>query len=91
MSEPTKFTPDMAERMAFLEDKVSRALTPYRQNTEAAIAVAALLRCARKLIELYPPAKQLELVELAVAFLKKERVDLVEDSKLVLPPGWRLQ
>lgn len=57
------------ERMAFLEGEIRKAIVPYRDNTEAAIAVFALVRVAKALLGLYPPATRGAIVDVAQLYL----------------------
>jgi len=68
-------------RMAFIENEVAKKLMTYRENTEASLVIFALLRCARRLLRLYPLAKQEELLTAIVPFM---RGDAVPGSKFLV-------
>lgn len=76
------------DRMNFLEAEITKAILPYRENTEAAIVVAALMRCARKLIDRYNPVAKKQLTEVTVAYLER-RLVVVDDERpqIIAPPG----
>lgn len=64
-----KFDKEQSDRMLFLQAEIEKTLAPYRENTEAGIAVFALVRCAKKLLELYPDATRADLTEVIIYFL----------------------
>lgn len=64
------FTPDDRKQMERIERQVSDTLRPYRQSTEGALVVFALLRIARVLLRLYPEPTQGQLIRLGVDFLE---------------------
>ena len=69
MAERSEPTSTEIDRMAFIQREVEKAVIPYRENTEAAIVVGALMRVARILLDLYPEGLRAELVEAASAYL----------------------
>jgi hypothetical protein len=65
------FTEDEGRRMRELQAELTRVLLRANENRlEAALAVFALARCMRPLIDLYPAAARLPLRDLVVAFLE---------------------
>lgn len=58
------------EQMKRIENEVARTLAPFRANTEAGLAIFALIRCARLLLRLYPERTQQELLSVVVPFLQ---------------------
>jgi len=78
------------EQMNHIQREIERAVLPYRDNTEAAIVVSALMRVARILIRLYPERAQRDLIAVTVAFLRNEEVDIEGETPLLLPPGWKV-
>lgn len=70
MSLWTSFRTDDVEQMKRVENEVARTLAPFRGNTEAALAVFALVRCARLLLRLYPAKTQKELIPVLVDYLQ---------------------
>jgi hypothetical protein len=66
-------------------------LRAAEQKVEAALAVFACIRCARVLLERYPPDTRAALLTAIDPFLRGE-LALVEDEKqnrIILPPGVR--
>jgi hypothetical protein len=57
-------------RMQHIEVEVMKLLTPYRENTEAALVIFAILRIARSLLRLYSAQTQAQLLPVLVAFLE---------------------
>lgn len=83
------------ERMHFMQAEIVKAILPYRENTEAAIVVMALIRTARMLARLYPPATGDDLLNACCAYLKGQGIDeekfrskhALEALGLWVPPG----
>lgn len=63
------FQPEDAARMEHIQKELVRLLLRYRENTEAALAVFALVRSAKTMLGFYPPATQKWLLEVITAFL----------------------
>lgn len=82
-----------ADRMTFLENKISKTIAPYRENTEAALAIFALVRCARVLLQLYPLHVQVALIDTLHAFLRGEtkqpgaEPSVHQDAQIHVPGG----
>lgn len=68
------FNDENFKQMARVENHVASVLAPYRANTEAALVVLALMRCARILLKLYPLEVKAVLVGLCCDYLQ-ERAD----------------
>lgn len=65
--------PSSVQEMKKIDDVVARAVVPFRGRVETAIVVFALIRVARKLLELYAPNVQKQLLqEVIVPFLYGE-------------------
>lgn len=81
------------ERMHFMQSEIAKAILPYRENTEAAIVVMALMRVARILLRLYPEPVRGELLSACVAYLQGKGVEAVEAKSPLealgfwVPPG----
>lgn len=82
-------TQDQVDQVNFLQREIEKAVLPYRENTEAALVIAALNRVSRILLRLYPEELQQQLILATVAYLKGQ--DLEEDAAradgIVLPKG----
>ena len=64
------------EKMRALQaELVTVLLRANEQKMEAAVAVFALMRCARPLLDRYPDHTRLALLEVIEAFLHHEHVD----------------
>lgn len=75
-------TEDM-EQIQRVEAEVLRALAPFRENTDPALALFALIRCARMLLRSCPPDSHRQLLPVIRAFLEgKSSPD--PDSRLFL-------
>jgi hypothetical protein len=85
--EPKKVDVD---QMNHIQREVERVLLQYRENTEAAIVVSALMRCARILIRQYPERAQKDLLTVTIAFLRGDDVEVEGENTLLLPPGFRV-
>lgn len=75
-----KFEQVDVEQMVRVQECVTAAVLPYRQNTEAALVIFALVRVARTLLRLYAPDVQTVIREQMVKFLNADR----DDSNLLL-------
>lgn len=64
------FNTEAGEQMRKVQAVITAAVIPFRENTEAAIVVFALVRCARILLSLYPEKVRLELVSVLCDFLE---------------------
>lgn len=78
-----EFTGADQEQVAKMQRAVAETLRPFRDKTEAALAVAALLRCARTLIRLYPAERAKALAEGAAMYLQGES----PDEGVIIPFG----
>lgn len=87
------------ERMHFLQQEIEKALLPYRENTEAAIAILALIRVTRILLRQYPPPVQEEMFKAIGAYLAGKGTmgegaarepSALERLGFVVPPGSRV-
>lgn len=65
-----EFKPEDFARMKNAQGEIVKAIVPYSENTEAALVIFALCRCAKIMLDLYPPAKRAALVEVIVGFLQ---------------------
>ena len=70
-----EFTGADHEQTAKIQLEIAKAIRPFAHNTEAALAVAALLRCARVLIRRYPLERQTALVDAAQMYLEGRAPD----------------
>lgn len=57
------------DRMRHIEDEVAKRLLEFKDNTEAALVVFALIRIAKRMLALYPDATRAELTEVIVMTL----------------------
>lgn len=74
---PMEFTPEVFQTMTELQIELSRVL--LRANStrmEAGIAAFACIRCARELLDKYPDPARLALLDVVVAFLRHEQVEI---------------
>lgn len=69
------------DRMRFIKGEIERSVLPYRDNTEAALVIGALLQVAKTLLVLYPHETQKLLLTAMVPFLTGERVDLEDELR----------
>lgn len=84
-----KGTPAELRQMARVKGAVTVVLLPFRQNTEAAIVVGALLQICKILLRLYPARTRDELILGAVTFLKDDQPE--EQAKpMITIPGKRI-
>lgn len=68
-----EFGPEEIARMKEIERAVEKTLMQFNgRGTEAALPIAALLLCARRLIRLYPEPRRSALVQGAEMFLSGE-------------------
>lgn len=68
-----EFSPVDVERMRDIQQALERELMKFNQrNTEAALPIAALTICVRKLVDLYPEPRRGAIVEGIRMFLEKE-------------------
>lgn len=59
------------ERMKHIETEIAKTVAAYRENTEAALVIFALLRVARTLLSLYSKKSQDWLIEdVGIPFLR---------------------
>lgn len=77
------------ERMRFIETEVTKLVLPYRENTEAAIVIFALMNVARKLLRLYSKkSRDWILEDVCIPFMREAQrpgrlVDQPFDIKLL--------
>ena len=64
-----EFSAENLARMKHVQGKITRSILPFRENTEAALVILALVGCVKILLDLYNPAARGELVEVIIAFL----------------------
>lgn len=57
------------DQMQKVEQELARVLNAHADKTEAALAIFACLRCARKLLSLYPDTTQEQLRRVLVDFI----------------------
>jgi hypothetical protein len=73
---PLEFGAAEIERMKEIERAVEKTLMQFNgRGTEAALPIAALLLCARRLIRLYPEPRRSALIQGAEMFLEGENPD----------------
>lgn len=77
-----EFNAENAARTQFIQDKIARAVLPFRENTEAALVVIALVRCARILLDLYPAKARGELLEVITLYLTGETPMVIDTPDL---------
>jgi hypothetical protein len=70
-----EFTGADLEQLAKIKLEIAKTLRPFRHNTEAFLAVAALIQCARVLIDRYPPERRAAIVEACALFLNHDSPD----------------
>ena len=76
--------------MMQIQERVDRLLAAdYAGNTEAAIAMFALVRSARVLLQKYPERKRLELLQAVIPFLRGETKPEVDYGPLLVTPDGR--
>lgn len=63
------------DRMDFIQREIERCVLQFRENTETAIILGALLRVARLLVSLYKPGIRNSLITDSVAYLNAARSD----------------
>ena len=81
------FSNEDQAQIAAMQRALAVALLPYRQNTQAALAVIALVRCARTLIRLYPNETREALTEASRRYLAGEAAD---EGGIIIPQGWTM-
>ena len=59
------------DQMFKVENELSRVLNAHAHNTEAALAVFALARCANQLLKLYPPSTREQLARVLTDFINQ--------------------
>lgn len=64
-----EFSKANVDRMVHVQEQIERAVLPFRENTEAAIVVLALMRVARKLLDLYSAKTRGELRDVIDLYL----------------------
>lgn len=64
------FRDDDAAQMRRVQRAIIQAVLPFKANTEAALVVFALARCARTMLRLYPEKTQKWMRTLLIAFLE---------------------
>lgn len=70
--------PGASEKLKHIDGVITKAVVPYRENTEAAIVAFSLIRVARILLRLYPKhAREVLVNEVIVPFLREEEVGAV--------------
>lgn len=77
-----EFSAENLKRMKFVQREITRAILPYRENTEAALVILALVGAVKILLDLYNPNARAELVEVVVAFLANDK-----RAKTIVDPG----
>lgn len=81
-------TKDHVEDIKYVEQLVERTVMPLHQRIEAALVAAALMRCAWRLMQLYPESVRAQLKEGAAAFLNQATIGDAEQETgrpLLLP------
>src|SRR5688572_9491125 len=75
------------ERMIHVQHTIERAIMPFRENTEAAIVIMAMMRIARILLGLYPMNVRRALVEQNEAFFRQD-ITVEERQQSTLGPNF---
>lgn len=71
-----EFNAENLEQMQHVQRQITKAILPYRDNTEAALVILALVGAAKILLDLYNPQSRAELAEVITAHL-------VNDSRII--------
>ena len=79
------------DRMKHIRGEVERLLLPYRENTEAALVIGALLQICRILLVLYPKATREDLLAGIIPFLKGEQMEPEAGTGGIILPKGRIQ
>lgn len=82
-----EFSSENLDRMKHVQAEIAKAILPYRENTEAALVILALVGAVKILLDLYNPNARAELSEVIVAFLvndKRSRVVAAPETKSLL-------
>jgi len=82
-----QFTSEDHAQIARIQVEVAKVLRPFAHNTEAGLAVMALIRNARVLIRRYPPELQSAMNEAIRMYLEGETPDEVVLPFNVTSPG----
>ena len=72
---PLEFSGEDVARMGEIRLVVAKAIRPFSHNTEAALAIGALITNARVLIDKYPPERRAAIVEACRLFLGHDNPD----------------
>lgn len=75
-----KFDQADADQMKAVQRAITAAVMPYRENTEAALVIMALLRCARILLRLYPKKFQDQFTPVLTDFLENAEAPPTRDG-----------
>lgn len=67
-----KFSETELAQMVNVQGEITKAVLPFKENTEAALVIFALVRAAKILLGLYSPQSRAELVEVIVWFLAND-------------------
>ena len=78
------FTNADAEQMKTIERALVATLLPFKGNTEAALVVFALVRCARVMLRLYPEQTKKALLPIMTAYLEGKNQPPGEESNLLV-------
>lgn len=83
---PVAMTGDSAdvEQLKRIEAEIVRAILPFRQTTEAAIVICALVRIARGMLNQYTGNMKLVLRDRTVDFLKERRLPADDPASKIL-------
>lgn len=82
-----EFSNEDVARMREIQRALERELMKFNQRkTEAALPIAALVLCVRKLVDLYPEPRRGAIVEGIRMFLEKENPD-----QMIIPFSTLLQ
>lgn len=73
MADDVTFTPENLAQMRKVQGRLVDTLLPFRQHTESALMVFALIRCARALVRLYPKGTRDMLIRLMCDYLQGRR------------------
>jgi len=71
-----EFSGEDLAQTARIKLEVAKAVRPFAHNTEAFLAVAALIQCARVLIDKYPPERRAAIVEACALYLNHDSPEM---------------
>lgn len=78
-----EFNDERFNEMRAVQKEVVLALMPFKERTEAALVVFALIRAARVMLRLYPKKAQRELLEAVIPYLEG-KTTMPEESPFLI-------